>query len=44
MDEFYDSWADEDDTYTDENGIPYWELEEREEEYRVWENRNEERD
>jgi hypothetical protein len=41
--EEYDGWMDDDDgTYTDENGIPFWDLEQREDEYRAWEERDEE--
>jgi hypothetical protein len=40
MEEIYDSWMDDDDgTYTDEQGIPFWVREEQEDEYRAWEER-----
>jgi hypothetical protein len=33
---------DDDGTYTDENGVPFWDLEAREDEYRAWENERDE--
>jgi hypothetical protein len=43
MDEMYDGWMDDDDgTYTNENGVPFWDLERQEEELRAWENERDE--
>lgn len=38
MDEIFDAWFEDDDgTYTDENGIPFWVVDQQEEELRAWE-------
>jgi hypothetical protein len=43
MDEiYYDGWLEDDGTYTNENGVPFWDLERQEEELRAWEERDEE--
>lgn len=36
MDEIDETWNDDDDTYTDENGIPFWVIERQEDELRAW--------
>jgi hypothetical protein len=41
----YDGWLeDEDSSYTDEQGIPFWVREEQEDELRAWENERDEED